>query len=361
MLTRRSKRLLDQSSASAVAAAVSSIVVPSEAIKVKTEAVDEHPAKRLKIEHIEVKIEPDFDPTASMAVKLEASVTNSAELITNTTAGGGGGAGAAGNPYIPAFDDAEFDKEYAGYTAPHAPPGWQEIYKRVKQMRTREVAPVDTMGCERIPESVSATITPAVHRFQLLVALMLSAQTKDEVTAAAVQKLRTELPGRQLTVSSVLAAEEAEIDKIIYSVGFHRRKANFLKRAAVILREKYADDVPPTLEEIVSLPGVGPKMGHLLMHRAWGRVEGIGVDVHVHRLGNLWRWTNDGKAKTPEDSRHALEDWLPRSLWVDINPTLVGFGQTVCRPQGKRCGDCLIASLCPGYMKGAGTKKPKRR
>ncbi|KAF5098345.1 hypothetical protein D0Z00_002057 [Geotrichum galactomycetum] len=353
MLTRRSKRLLDQASAPAgVAAAASSMVVASEAIKVKTEVVDEHPVKRIKIEHIEVKIEPD--PTTSLAAKLEAKATNSTVPITNTTEG-------TGNPYIPAFDEAEFDKEYASYSAPHAPAGWQEIYKRVKQMRTREVAPVDTMGCERIPESVSATITPAVHRFQLLVALMLSAQTKDEVTAAAVQKLRTELPGRQLTVSSVLAADEAEIDKIIYSVGFHRRKANFLKRAAVILREKYADDVPPTIEEIVSLPGVGPKMGHLLMHRAWGRVEGIGVDVHVHRLGNLWRWTNDGKAKTPEDSRHALEDWLPRSLWVDINPTLVGFGQTVCRPQGKRCGDCLIATLCPGYVKGAGAKKPKQR
>ena len=358
MLTRRSKRLLDKSSASVVAAAVSPTAVSSDATKIKTETVDEHPTKRIKTEHIDVKIEPDFDPTASLAVKLEAGTTNSAAPITKSTEGG---SGTTGNPYIPAFDEAEFDKKYAGYTAPHAPPGWQEIYKRVKLMRTREVAPVDTMGCERIPESVSATITPAVHRFQLLVALMLSAQTKDEVTAAAVQKLRTELPGRQLTVSSVLAAEEAEIDKIIYSVGFHRRKANFLKRTAAILREKYGDDIPPTLEEIVSLPGVGPKMGHLLMHRAWGRVEGIGVDVHVHRLGNLWRWTKDGKAKTPEESRQALEEWLPRSLWVDITPTLVGFGQTVCRSQGKRCGECLVADLCPGYMKGAGTKKPKRR
>lgn len=354
--------MLEQSSEPALTA------VTDEKIKIENKTVEEHCIKRVKVEHIDIKPDPDYYPAAALTeVKLEKMGTNSKGHITNAPdnifshTNHGNNNHSSGNPYLPDFDEIAFDKEYASYTAPNAPAGWQEIYKRVKYMRTREVAPVDTMGCERIPEAISTIITPAVHRFQLLVALMLSAQTKDEVTAAAVQKLRNDLPGRQLTVSSVIAAEEAEIDQIIYSVGFHRRKANFLKRTAAILRENYADDVPPTLKEIVSLPGVGPKMGNLLMHRAWDRVEGIGVDVHVHRLSNLWRWTNGGKAKTPEDARHDLEDWLPRSLWVDINPTLVGFGQTVCRPQGKRCGDCLVADLCPGYMKSAATKKSKQR
>jgi len=89
----------------------------------------------------------------------------------------------------------------------------------------------------------------------------------------------------------------------------------------------HSSDIPSTIEGLVSLPGVGPKMAYLCMSAAWGRDEGIGVDVHVHRITNLWGWH---KTKTPEETRITLEAWLPRDKWHDINHLLVGFGQTWC-------------------------------
>ena len=79
----------------------------------------------------------------------------------------------------------------------------------------------------------------------------------------------------------------------------------------------------------------------------WGRVEGIGVDVHVHRITNLWGWQRP-PTRTPEATRLALQSWLPRDRWKPINGLLVGLGQTVCLPVGRRCGDCELGlrGLC---------------
>lgn len=239
--------------------------------------------------------------------------------------------------------DVKIEYEEAGGEAPE---NWRAVYERVKKMRAEITAPVDTMGCERLPESVSKKITPKVHRFQLLISLLMSSQTKDEVNAIAMKNLQTELPGG-LTVQSVLDTPQAELDRLIYKVGFHRRKSQYMKEVAKVLREKYDDDTPETLKEVMALQGIGPKMAHLFMHRAWQQVVGIGVDVHVHRLANLWKWV---KTTNPEDTRKQLEEWLPKVLWVDINPMLVGFGQAICKPRYPRCDLCTLSGtgLCPG-------------
>lgn len=132
-------------------------------------------------------------------------------------------------------------------------------------------------------------------------------------------------------------------------------KTKYIKQAAEILRDKWDSDIPNTIEGLTSLPGVGPKMAYLCMSAAWGRDEGIGVDVHVHRITNLWGWH---KTKQPEETRAALESWLPREKWHDINNLLVGFGQTICLPVGRKCGDCKLASrgLCPSAVVGKTTK-----
>lgn len=99
-------------------------------------------------------------------------------------------------------------------------------------------------------------------------------------------------------------------------------------------------------------------MAYLTMSAAWGRDEGIGVDVHVHRITNLWGWH---ETRTPEETRAILESWLPRDKWHDINNLLVGFGQTICLPVGRRCGECKLAErgLCPSAIKGV-VKKERR-
>lgn len=145
---------------------------------------------------------------------------------------------------------------------------------------------------------------------------------------------------------------------MINKVGFHNLKTKYIKQTAEILRDKFDSEIPDTIEGLVSLPGVGPKMAYLTMSAAWGRDEGIGVDVHVHRITNLWGWH---KTQNPEQTRAALESWLPRDKWHDINNLLVGFGQTICLPVGRKCGDCKLSEngLCPSAVVGVKRKIKK--
>lgn len=248
------------------------------------------------------------------------------------------------------------------------PPNWDEVYKLTEEMRGLWQAPVDTMGCESLAEDRR---TPRDKRFQTLIALMLSSQTKDGVTAAAMTNMQEELPGvssasilrrffvlgmlltylttKGFTLESMLAVEPAKLNSLIEKVGFHNNKTKYIKAAAEILATKHGSDIPDTIEGLVALPGVGPKMAYLCMSAAWGRDEGIGVDVHVHRITNLWGWH---KTQTPEQTRAALEGWLPREKWHDINHLLVGFGQTWCPPVGRKCEECKLAErgLCPSAV-----------
>jgi endonuclease-3 len=184
---------------------------------------------------------------------------------------------------------------------------------------------------------------------------MLSSQTKDTVNAVAMENLKHGLRGG-FNLEALLEVEPTELNAMINKVGFHNNKTKFIKQVAPILRDKFDGDIPDTIEGLVSLPGVGPKMAYLTMSAAWGRDEGIGVDVHVHRITNLWGWH---KTSTPEQTRAALEAWLPREKWHDINHLLVGFGQTICLPVGRRCDECDLntKNLCPSAVAVSARKK----
>ncbi|KAG7195005.1 DNA N-glycosylase and apurinic/apyrimidinic (AP) lyase [Scheffersomyces spartinae] len=240
------------------------------------------------------------------------------------------------------------------------PLNWDRIYNEVVDMRSQFMAPVDTLGCERMPNTLVPglkTSNPKVYRFQLLISLMLSSQTKDEVNFEAMKQLHTYLqsagfsdglclPGIQLLTIS-------EIDKLICKVGFHNRKASYIKQATDLVVTQFNGDIPNTLQDLVSLPGVGPKMAHLILQAAWNITDGIGIDVHLHRLANQWKWTGTKATLTPEKTRQELEKWLPRRLWQEINPLLVGFGQAVCVQQKPNCDVCLLAynGLCASRNK----------
>ena len=149
---------------------------------------------------------------------------------------------------------------------------------------------------------------------------MLSSQTKDTTNAIAMRRLQTELPAPGLTLETILDVDPVRLNELIYVVGFHNNKTRYIKATALILRDNFASDIPDTVEGLMSLPGVGPKMAYLCLSAAWGRTEGIGVDVHVHRITNLWRWHT---TKTPEETRLILQAWLPRDKWHEINHLLV--------------------------------------
>ncbi|KAG0652858.1 Bifunctional DNA N-glycosylase DNA-(apurinic or apyrimidinic site) lyase [Hyphodiscus hymeniophilus] len=235
--------------------------------------------------------------------------------------------------------------EDTGEVEIHPPNDWAEVYAAVMEMRTKGTAQnavVDTMGCERLGLD---TVTPKVKP------LMLSSQTKDTTTAQVMARLQKDLPPYKkgdpvgLNLENILAVEPTMLNELIWAVGFHNNKTKYIKATAEILRDRFDGDIPDTIEGLMSLPGVGPKMSYLCMSTSWGRHEGIGVDVHVHRITNLWGWH---KTKGPEETRLALQAWLPKELWHEINWLLVGFGQTVCLPVGRKCGDCELGlnGLC---------------
>ncbi|RUS34976.1 putative DNA repair protein NTG1 [Jimgerdemannia flammicorona] len=238
-----------------------------------------------------------------------------------------------------------------------APVGWETTYDLIKRYRATTIAPVDTMGCERLAE-VGENVDPKTTRFQTLVSLMLSSQTKDQVTAAAIANLRARLPGG-LTLKSVLECDANLLQSCICKVGFHSRKTDYIKQAARICQEQHGGDIPDTIEGLMGLPGVGPKMGYLALQCAWNKNAGIGVDVHVHRITNRLGWCDTEKGG-PEATRKALESWLLPTHWQAINPLLVGFGQTTCLPRGPRCEECPVRQRCPSARKYIKLKRVKR-
>ncbi|RZC86953.1 hypothetical protein C5167_030298 [Papaver somniferum] len=250
-----------------------------------------------------------------------------------------------------------------------APANWEEVLEGIRKMRSSEVAPVDTMGCEK----AGSLLPPKERRFAVLVSSLLSSQTKDAVNHGkfpvivlrAVQRL---LKNGLLAADTIDNAEESVIKDLIYPVGFYTRKASNLKKVAKICLQKYGGDIPSSLEELLALPGIGPKMAHLVMNVAWDNVQGICVDTHVHRICNRLGWVSKPgtgqKTSTPEGTRESLQLWLPMEEWVAINPLLVGFGQTICTPLRPRCGMCGVNSLCPSAFKETPSpvskaKKPK--
>ncbi|XP_028407698.1 endonuclease III-like protein 1 [Dendronephthya gigantea] len=219
------------------------------------------------------------------------------------------------------------------------PKNWQQQLENIREMRRERNAAVDHQGCER---TANPDAPPQVQRYQILISLMLSSQTKDQVTFEAMRKLKE----NNLTIANILKMKEDKIGELIKPVGFWRKKAGYIKKATEICHDQYADDIPPTVEELVKLPGVGPKMAYITMNVAWNKLSGIGVDTHVHRISNRLGWVKKATA-LPEQTRIALESWLPREEWNDVNVLLVGFGQQTCLPVKPLCSKCLNLDICP--------------
>ncbi|KAG1955983.1 endonuclease III-like protein 1 isoform X2 [Pimephales promelas] len=243
----------------------------------------------------------------------------------------------------------EYEEEGAGLK--REPCDWRTQLSFIREMRSKRNAPVDQMGAEKCYDTEAP---PEVRRYHVLISLMLSSQTKDLVTAGAMQRLRE----HDLSVDAILNMDEETLGKLIYPVGFWRTKVKYIKQATALIQQEFGGDIPDTLEGLMRLPGVGPKMAHLAMDIAWNQVSGIGVDTHVHRISNRLGWTRK-KTKTPEETRRALEEWLPRDLWSEINWLLVGFGQQVCLPVGPLCSVCLNQHTCPAAHQSSPRKRLK--
>jgi endonuclease-3 len=175
--------------------------------------------------------------------------------------------------------------------------------------------------------------------FEVLISTMLSAQTRDPVTAAASARLfavaRTPRTMAALTVK--------RIERLIYPVSFYRHKAIHVRETCRILVEKSGGRVPGTMEELLTLPGVGRKTANLVLILSFSSRTNICVDTHVHRISNRLGWV---RTKTPAETERALYQSTPSRWWPYINLYLVTWGQNVCKPVYPRCGACAIHRHC---------------
>jgi len=201
----------------------------------------------------------------------------------------------------------------------------------------------------RLAKAIDGLDEPAVEKiakdqqedpFQVLIATMLSAQTKDAVTAAASSRLfrvaRTPKSMSKLTTR--------QIEKLIYPVSFYRNKAVHVKETCRQILTRYAGRVPSTMEELLTLPGVGRKTANLVLILAHSSLENICVDTHVHRISNRMGWV---KTRTPDETEQALYRATQRRWWPIINLYLVTWGQNVCRPVYPLCPQCVLVDICP--------------
>ena len=203
-------------------------------------------------------------------------------------------------------------------------------------MRTlaRAVAGLELPAVEKISSA------QAEDPFQILIATLLSARTQDATTHAA----STRLFRRARTPRSMSSLTVKEIEGLIYPVSFYKNKARHVKACCDMLMTRYGGHVPSTLDELVTLPGVGRKTANLVMILAFKSRRHICVDTHVHRISNRLGWV---RTAMPEETEQALYRATEERWWPYLNLYLVTWGQNVCRPVSPRCGECAVAGDCP--------------
>ncbi len=174
--------------------------------------------------------------------------------------------------------------------------------------------------------------------FRILIACVLSLRTKDQTTAEASRRLFS----LASDPSNMLRLSPRRIERAIYPVGFYRTKAKQIHEICRRLLTEYDSRVPDSLEDLLTLKGVGRKTANLVVTVGFGK-PGICVDTHVHRISNRWGYV---KTKTPEDTEQALRRKLPRRYWITFNDLLVPFGQNLCQPVSPYCSRCKLVKYC---------------
>jgi endonuclease III len=185
---------------------------------------------------------------------------------------------------------------------------------------------------------VSAMAEEKAEPFKILISTIISARTKDEVTGPATERLFA-LAASPASMSSL---PEEKIEEAIYPAGFYHTKAKAIRKAAKELIERFGSRVPDTIEELLTLPGVGRKTANLVVTLAHNKA-GICVDTHVHRITNRWGYV---KTKTPHETEQALRARLPHKHWIAINTILVMHGQNICKPISPLCSRCPVSKYC---------------
>ncbi len=186
------------------------------------------------------------------------------------------------------------------------------------------------------PETCLRHETP----WELLVATILSAQCTDE----RVNRITPGLFRKYPDVKAFAEADRAGLEADIRPAGFFRNKAKSIQGAARKLADEFGGRVPETMAELITLPGVARKTANIVLSSAFGRAEGIAVDVHVARISGRLGLSRE---TAPEKIERDLLALVPKDYWLDFNYLLVNHGRAVCQARKPKCGECRLAPLCP--------------
>jgi endonuclease-3 len=182
------------------------------------------------------------------------------------------------------------------------------------------------------------------NEFQLLVAVILSAQTTD----VSVNKVTPTLFEAYPTAEALAAADPADIEDLVHATGFFRNKTKSIMGAATMVSEEYDGKVPDTMEELVRLPGVARKTANIVLFNAYGKLEGIAVDTHVSRLSQRLGLTKNTDAVKIEKDLMAV---FPRDEWGLVTYKLIDHGRAICDAKRPICGACVLSDICPSAFK----------
>jgi endonuclease-3 len=181
------------------------------------------------------------------------------------------------------------------------------------------------------------------NSYQLLAATILSAQCTDK----RVNMVTPVLFARYPNAAALAAAKQEDVEEIIRTTGFFRNKAKSLIGMAAALVERHGGEVPADMVALVKLPGVGRKTANVILGNAFGRNDGIVVDTHVTRLSNRLGLTTGTDAVKIEQ---ALIPLFPQQHWTMLSHLLIEHGRQVCDARSPRCGDCMLADVCPSAL-----------
>ncbi len=177
---------------------------------------------------------------------------------------------------------------------------------------------------------------------QLLIATILSAQTTDQ----RVNEIVSELFQKYKTAEDFVQIDREELENLIYSSGYYRNKAKWIKESCKILVDEYSSEMPKNIEELTELPGVGRKTANIVLSEYFGKNQGIPVDTHVKRLSKRIGLTDhENRDKIEKDLMEKLE----KDRWYELSNLLIKHGREICQSQNPKCEECEISQFCSSY------------
>jgi endonuclease III len=235
-------------------------------------------------------------------------------------------------------------------------PSVPKITAKERRERAKRAPAIAPRTLERLAQQHPTAHCELEHRspFELIVSVVLSAQTTDVGVNKATPKLFARFPDAR----SLAAAEPSEVEPYVATLGFFRSKAKSIVGLARALVERHEGEVPRSLEELVELPGVGRKTANVVLGVLWNTPEGVVVDTHVMRLSQRLGWS---KASEPDKIEPDLCAILPRSEWDHAGHVLIFHGRRCCFARKPQCTDCSVSDVCPSAFAAeeVGRKKKK--